>query len=208
MSSIGVVATSAGGVETIRQGLVQPLVDEGHQVAITLTPTAAIWLDHLGEVRPPFSPETVAADFSEILKGYGIMRAVADRYAGAWVAEAFSRQGVTVEQCARPKSDLYGDLLPALNSGRVDLLDHPRLVAQLGSLERRTSRSGRDSIDHGPGGHDDCANAAAGALAAALARAGRKIDLADIIIGPPGEAAGLLLHNIDFRDAFRGRNRL
>ena len=51
MSSIGVIAASAGGVETIRQGLVQPLVDEGHQVAITLTPTAAIWLDHLGEVE-------------------------------------------------------------------------------------------------------------------------------------------------------------
>ena len=97
-------------------------------------------LDHLAEVRPPFSPETVAADFAVILKGYGFTRAVADRYAGVWVAEVFGRHGVTVEQCARPKSDLYGDLLPALNSGRVDLLDHPRLVAQLGSLERRTAR--------------------------------------------------------------------
>ena len=51
VSSIGVIAASAGGVETLRQGLVQPLVDEGHQVAITLTPTAATWLDHLGEVE-------------------------------------------------------------------------------------------------------------------------------------------------------------
>ena len=41
--------TSAGGVETLRVGLVQPLIDDGHQVAITLTPTAAVWLDHLGE---------------------------------------------------------------------------------------------------------------------------------------------------------------
>jgi hypothetical protein len=40
----------SGGVETLRTGLVQPLIDEGHQVAITLTPTA-VWLDHLGEVR-------------------------------------------------------------------------------------------------------------------------------------------------------------
>ena len=51
MTSIGVVAASAGGVETLRTGLVQPLVDDGHQVAVTLTPTAAAWLDHLGEVR-------------------------------------------------------------------------------------------------------------------------------------------------------------
>ena len=38
-----------------------------------------------------------------------------------------------------------------------------RLVNQLCGLERRTARSGKDSIDHGPGGHDDLANAVAGA---------------------------------------------
>jgi hypothetical protein len=37
-------------------------------------------------------------------------------------------------------------------------------VAQLCGLERRTARGGRDSIDHGPGAHDDLASAAAGAL--------------------------------------------
>jgi hypothetical protein len=31
-------------------------------------------------------------------------------------------------------------------------------------LERRTSRSGKDSIDHAPGGHDDLANAVAGVI--------------------------------------------
>jgi len=67
----------------------------------------------------------------------------------------------------KPKSDLYAGLLPALNSGRVELLDHPRLVAELGGLERRTAWGGRDSIDHGPGGHDDLANAVAGVLVAA-----------------------------------------
>ena len=39
-------------------------------------------------------------------------------------------------------------------------------MAQLCGLERRTAWGGRDSIDHGPGGHDDLANAAAGALVA------------------------------------------
>jgi hypothetical protein len=59
------------------------------------------------------------------------------------------------------------ELLPLLNGHRVELLEHPRLAAQLSGLERRTSRGGRDSIDHGAGGHDDVANAAAGALVAA-----------------------------------------
>ena len=43
------------------------------------------------------------------------------------------------------------------------MLDSKRLVAQLCGLERRTSRSGKDSIDHVPGGRDDVANAVAGA---------------------------------------------
>ena len=159
-------------------------------------------LDHLSEVRPPFSPETVASDFAVILKGYGCARAVADRYAGVWVAEVFGRHGVTVEQCARPKSDLYGDLLPALNSGRVDLLDHQRLVAQLGSLERRTARSGRDSIDHGPGGHDDIANAAAGALGLALARPVTKLRSQDFILGAPLQSTSMLPRCPDWRTAF------
>ena len=44
------------------------------------------------------------------------------------------------------------------------ILDHPRLIAQPCGLERRTARSGKDSIDHAPGAHDDIANAVAGAL--------------------------------------------
>ena len=65
---------------------------------------------------------------------------------------------------SRTKSDIYRALLPVVNSGRVELLDHRVLRAQLEGLERRTARSGRDTIDHTPGSKDDVANAAAGAL--------------------------------------------
>jgi hypothetical protein len=61
-------------------------------------------------------------------------------------------------------SDLYVDLLPMLNSGRILLPRHPRLAAQLISLERTTVRSsGHDRIDHPRDQHDDLANAVAGA---------------------------------------------
>jgi hypothetical protein len=55
----------------------------------------------------------------------------------------------------------------ALNSGRVEMVDNPRLVAQICSLERRTARGGRDSVDHPAGSahHDDIANAALGLAA-------------------------------------------
>ena len=64
---------------------------------------------------------------------------------------------------------VYLNALPLFTSGRVRLIDNQRLAAQLASLERRTSPGGRDRVDHGPGGHDDLANAAAGALTLATA---------------------------------------
>ena len=44
MSVIGVVGSATGGVEQLREGLVVPLVERGHRVAITLTPTAGEWM--------------------------------------------------------------------------------------------------------------------------------------------------------------------
>ena len=85
-----------------------------------------------------------------------------DRYGGDWPREQFRNRGIQYELSDLAKSDLYRELLPSINSVHIDLLDHPRLKNQLLSLERRTSRGGRDSIDHPPQGHDDLANVVAG----------------------------------------------
>jgi hypothetical protein len=45
------------------------------------------------------------------------------------------------------------------------------LTNQLVGLERRTTRAGRDSIDHAPSGHDDLANAVAGTFDVIAGRA-------------------------------------
>lgn len=121
-------------------------------------------LDAVREVRAPFSPESAVTEFVCVLQFYGIDTVVGDRYAGNWPAEAFRKHGIEYEPAEKPKSDLYRDLLPALNSGAVSLLDNDRMVAQLCGLERRTARGGRDSIDHHRDGKDDIANAVAGAL--------------------------------------------
>ncbi len=127
-------------------------------------------LDAVRERRPPFSPEAVVSDFCDLLKRYRVSKVEGDRYAGEWPREVFKNHGVKYDASARPKSDLYRDLLPRLNSGEVDLLDEQRLVVQLCGLERRTSRGGRDSIDHAPGSHDDLANAVAGCLVGVLGK--------------------------------------
>lgn len=116
------------------------------------------------DVKPPFSPAQVVADFAALLKTYRVSRVRGDRYAGEWPRERFREMGITYELSEKPKGDIYRDMLPLLNSGRVELLDVKALTNQLCALERRTARGGRDSIDHPPGGHDDVANAAAGAL--------------------------------------------
>jgi hypothetical protein len=121
-------------------------------------------LDLVRERRPPFSPEAVTKEFADDLKSYGIHEGRSDRYGGQWITEAFEKVGITIRPAEKSKSDIYHDLLPRLNSGRVELLDNPRLFTQLCNLERRTARGGRDSIDHAPGSHDDLVNAAAGAL--------------------------------------------
>jgi hypothetical protein len=131
-------------------------------------------LDAVREVRPPFSPETVVTEFVELLRQYRVKQVNGDRYAGEWPREQFWKHGVTYRPAEKPKSDLYRDILPLLNSKRVELLDHNVLVAQLCSLERRTSRGGRDSIDHPPRGRDDVANAVAGALLTASEAESRK----------------------------------
>ena len=121
-------------------------------------------LDAVHEVRPPFSPDDVVQGFAEPLKTYRVAVVVGDRYGGDWPASRFRAHGVDYVPSALTKSDIYREFVAPVNAGRVALLDLPVLHAQLVSLERRVARGGRDSIDHGPGGRDDVANAAAGAL--------------------------------------------
>jgi hypothetical protein len=120
-------------------------------------------LDCLLERKAPFSPEAAVAEFAGTLKAYRCSTVTGDRYAGEWPRERFQVHGIRYEPAELNRSELYLSFLPLLNSGRLELLDHPRMVSQFCGLERRTSRGGRDTVDHAPGSHDDIANAVAGA---------------------------------------------
>ncbi len=116
------------------------------------------------------TPADIVAEYAKLLKDYGVTRCQSDKYAGTWPADEFKRHGITVEQSAKPKSELYRDALAVFNSGQVELPPEERLITQFASLERRTARGGRDSIDHAPGGHDDRANVVAGLMQSSKAR--------------------------------------
>ena len=93
------------------------------------------------------------------------------------------------------RSYLYRDLLPAINSRKVDLLEDARLFAQIVGLERRTARGGKDSIDHAPGAHDDLANSVAGVVAA-LASSAHGYDSSIIGSADPSPAKAFRCGNI------------
>lgn len=116
------------------------------------------------------TPADIVAEYAVLLKAYGVTRCQSDKYAGTWPADEFKRHGIQVEQSAKPKSELYRDALAVFNSGQVELPPEDRLINQFASLERRTARGGRDSIDHAPGGHDDRANVVAGLMQSSKAR--------------------------------------
>ena len=84
---------------------------------------------------------------------------------GEFPRELFGKHGIAYDLAKQTKSELYRDLLPLLNSGRIVLPRNDRLQGQIVGLERRTSAVGRDTISHPDRGHDDVANAVAGAAA-------------------------------------------
>jgi hypothetical protein len=101
-----------------------------------------ILIDCIREIRPPFSPQAVVDEFSVLLKSYGIKKVLGDRFGGEFPRELYRKNGIEYRVCDKPKSDLYRDLLPLLNSGRITLPKSERLVQQLCGLERRVSRAG------------------------------------------------------------------
>lgn len=110
------------------------------------------------------SPAQIVQEYASVLKCYNVTRVKGDRYAGRWPRDEFARFGIDYDVSEMDRSGLYLEFLAALNSGRVELPPDERLQRQLVGLERRAGR-GRDVIDHGPGAHDDRANAVAGVVA-------------------------------------------
>lgn len=146
-------------------------------------------VDVIRERKPPFSPEAVVSEFCQTLKAYGLRKVHGDRYGGEWPREQFRKLQVDYELATKTRSELYQALVPTINSRKVQMLDLPMLEAQLVALERRTTRGGRESIDHPPGGHDDVANAAAGAIHLAMPAASG-YDLQAALYGADGKDTG------------------
>ena len=108
-------------------------------------------------------------------RSYGLAEVTGDKYAAEWVVEALGKNSssiaaaiVTDPRCISTRSPCSLPAAPGSSTTHV-------LVHQFSSLERRTSRTGRDRVDHPAGSHDDLANAAAGALILASGKSGQLV---------------------------------
>jgi len=142
-------------------------VPEGDSFAITVSHKLGdrVVTDCVRECRPPFSPnEVVSGTLLPLCKTYNINTVVGDAYAGEYPRELIRAAGISYELAQKHKSQLYQDpFLPLLNSRKIDLPRNERAINQICNLERNVQRSGRDQISHPVHGHDDLANAIAGA---------------------------------------------
>jgi hypothetical protein len=155
--------------DTSYVGFIDP--SGGRQDSFTLAichkdASGKIILDCVRETRPPFKPQNVAAEFSEVLHSYGVSFIASDRYSGEWVVNEFRKNEIEIESSELTSSEIYLSFLPLLMNGSVELLENRRLVDQLRGLERRVRAGGKDLISHGSfsGAHDDVAVAVAGAV--------------------------------------------
>ena len=109
--------------------------------------------------RPPFDPRKAVERFANVLKEYGLRSVTGDQYAGETFRADFQGKGISYRVSELTKSEIYEEIEPLLNGGRIVLLDHPNLESQLLGLVWRGGK-----IDHPNGEHDDYANGAAGTL--------------------------------------------
>jgi hypothetical protein len=140
------------------------LLQDSFAIAIAHQEEGVSVLDVVREWKPKFDPSTVVSEAAAIFKQYGVINISGDNYGGEWPVEAFRNCGVSYQRSTKHRSELYLEFIPKVNGKQVELLDNRELIEELRRLERRRGHTGKDSIEHRAGAHDDIANAVAGVM--------------------------------------------
>jgi len=160
---------------------------DSFSIAITHLEGQKIVIDAVRSRAPKFDPEAVTEEYCALLKSYKISRVTGDKFSGDYGSNAFIKFGIQYERSKKVKSELYLEAEAAFNTGRVELPNREKAIAQLKSLVRRVRSGGRDSVDTDSGQPEDEANVIAGCIAVhGTPRQGPRIWLADI--GAPTRA--------------------
>lgn len=135
-------------------------------------------IDQGARTNATFSPEDAVKKFADTLKAYGCASVTGDRYAAQWPVQAFQKLGIHYQPAELNRSQLYAAFEPLLNSGRVELLDHTKLVQQFIGLVRKGEK-----IDHASGEHDDHSNAVVGVCVRAASSVQERATMINFVTG-------------------------
>jgi hypothetical protein len=137
----------------------------------------------------PFNPQDVTQEFAALAKQYHCTKIVGDGYSGDWVSTAWRDAGLAYERADKAKSQIYLEALPLWTRAQISIPEHKQLLRELRLLERRTHRSGKDTVDHGRNGSDDHCNALCGVAVTMMVSRYRYDTTLSWVSGPsPGDA--------------------
>jgi len=134
-----------------------------------------------------FDPQEVTRQYAALCRAYHISSVTGDNYGKDWVAGAWRDNRFEYIRSSKAKSEIYLECLPLFTRGVAHVANLPRLVRELRLLERQTHRSGKDSVVHPRGEHDDHTNVVCGVLWLLAAQAMQP----QAVICPPVVAEGV-----------------
>jgi hypothetical protein len=112
----------------------------------------------------PFNPQQVTKEYADLCRQYRISSVTGDRYAKLWVQQAWRDLLGGYVESPLYAWELYLEALAPFNRGLVELPPDLALVREFKSLQRVAGRSGKESVEHPRGCHDDMANSVVGSL--------------------------------------------
>jgi hypothetical protein len=113
-------------------------------------------------------PAAATEEYAALAKSYRCTRITGDNYGADLVAGPYRECGVEYAVSPLVRSEIYLATLPTWTRGLVSMPNHAVTIRELRMLERKVARSGRDSVNHPPGQHDDHANSLCGSIYLAM----------------------------------------
>jgi len=142
-------------------------------MAIAHSENEKVIIDVVKSRAPKFDADEVTGQFSTLIKEeYRIGEVHGDKFSGDIASNRFIKCGLNYIRSDKTKAELYLEAERIFNTGKVEIPAREVLVAQLGSLVRKTRSGGRDSVDSDGGQPEDEANAVAGAAVMAVLKLG------------------------------------
>jgi hypothetical protein len=112
----------------------------------------------------PGDPGAATEEYAVLAKQYRCTRITGDNYGADLVSGPYRELGMEYAVSPLVRSEIYLATLPTWTRGMVSMPNHAATIRELRMLERKVARSGRDSVNHAPGQHDDHANSLCGAI--------------------------------------------